>query len=75
MERLKGYSENFVFHVGARWRMTIRGGHRLGQTLSKQDEEAIAKSPTFSSEFSRKLMQRLAEERAAQPGAQRPDAF
>ena len=62
-----------MFHLGARWKATFRGGTRKGQVLSKEEEEMIAKSPEFSAQFSKNLMAKLAAQRAAHAPNENPN--
>ena len=63
LAKLSKYDEDHVFHLSKRWRITIKGGQRLGSSSNPAD----VIQPT--SNFAKKLMNDLSSEAAKEASA------
>ena len=62
LDRISKYSEDTVFHLSKRWRITIKGGRRVSD--GDLQSEAERSSAQFSPHFARDLMANLSTEAA-----------
>ena len=74
MTKIQAFPENFVFHIMERWKITIRGGHRVGDQLTPEELELIRASASFSRDFSEQLMTGMAQEAAEDVAAEQEHA-
>ena len=74
MSKIQAFPDNFVFHIMERWKITIKGGHRVGQQLTDDELELVRGSAAFSRGFSEQLMNGMAQEAAADASEQNAQA-
>ena len=65
MSKIQAFPDNFVFHIMERWKITIKGGHRVGEQLTPDELELVRGSAAFSQGFSEQLMAGMAQDAAA----------
>ena len=71
MERIAKYSEDFVFHLSKRWRITIKGGKR-DSDADPPSSGLNHSSAQFSTNFARNLMANLSTEAAKEAATRSP---
>ena len=74
MTKIQAFPENFVFHIMERWKITIRGGQRVGDQLTPEELELVRASASFSKDFSEQLISGMAKEAAEDVAAGQPHA-
>ena len=73
LERISRYSEDFVFKLSKRWKITIKGGRRNADAELRQNDMESS-SATFTTKFARDLMANLSSEAAKEAGSKTPSA-
>ena len=56
LEKMSYFPEEYVFHINAHWRFTIRGGPRKTHSVSSEDIERIARDRNYSREFAKSII-------------------
>ena len=74
MTRIAKFSEDFVFHLSRRWRITIKGGKRDSDSNVQQDGLGLSSSAQFSTKFARVLMAILSTESAKEAASRSSSA-
>ena len=69
MDKIHPFPENFIFHLTDRWKITIKGGRRVGDELSPDDLDLVRGSASFSRSFSEKLIADIAKDAAENSAA------